>query len=95
VRYLTFKRVSIANSGLILILLSDGSIAIERPASSLSLCDSNLEGVTGIFDAAGFTLIEGEDKQDYDYGCTYPYKTMPVLKKWLEQQQLLWSEETF
>lgn len=85
----TFLDVPIADTGLVLVLLPDGTLFIERSATFVPTYDYAPEGITGFFDANEFSLQEpGQDFQRYDYGVAYPYKNMPVLKAWLIQQQL-------
>lgn len=92
----TFRRVAIANSGLVLTLLSDGAVVIQKNVGFTVLYEACQLGVTGVFALDGFTLVSKEvDHQDFDYGVTYYYKETPILKQWLEQQNLLWSEQIF
>lgn len=50
------------------------------------------EGISAIFDKDGFTLWDKNVSADYMYHCPYPYKEMPVLSKWLKQQQMIMPE---
>lgn len=89
---LTFRDVGIHGTGLILVLLSNGTLLIERSATFAPLFEVNRgsEGVLGMFDNDGFALMGKDDDrfQEYDYGVAYPYKEMPTLKGWLIQQHL-------
>lgn len=79
-----------------LYLMSDGekfnSVLITQMHGFDTLFDYDPEGITGIFDKSGFTLMEKGDKEgnNYSYDTPYPYKEMPILKAWLIQQNLLW-----
>jgi hypothetical protein len=89
---LTFLEVPIAETGMTLILLSNGWLMIERAFNFMPLFDYSKEGISGNFDAQSFSLTlpgEGfEVWQEYDYGTAYPYKEIPALKQWLIQQNL-------
>lgn len=82
--------IPICNTGLVLVLLEDGTVFIERTRWFAPTFDYSKEGITGVFDHDGFSLMEpDEDFQGYDYGVAYPYSEIPVLKQWLVQQQLI------
>lgn len=86
---LTFLEVPIANTGLVVVLLSNGALLIERYPFFEPMFDHQLDGVSGAFDMKGFSLLDTEGKwTDYDYGTEYEYKQMPALKAWLIQQKL-------
>jgi len=86
---LTFLEVPIANTGLVLVLLSNGTLLLERSPFFEPMFDQQLDGVSGAFDTKGFSLLDTEGKwTDYDYGVAYEYKQLPALKAWLIQQKL-------
>lgn len=86
---LTFLEVPIADTGLTLLLLSNGLLMIERNFNFMPLFDYDKNGVSGVFDAQAFSLSEPDGSwKEYDYGTAYPYKEMPALKQWLIQQNL-------
>ena len=88
---LTFLEVPVWDTGLVLVLLSNGTLAIERGMTFVPFYDLSQdgEGAEGVFMMDAFSLKDklGEPQQ-YDYGVSYPYKTMPLLKAWLIQQKL-------
>ena len=69
---------------------TDGNVLFIPVQGIKTLIDQN-DGVSGIFDAEGFTLKEKDvdEGQDYQYNIPYPLNNMPVLKQWLIQQQLI------
>jgi hypothetical protein len=84
---LTFLEVPIANTGLVLVLLSNGLLMMERSPFFTPMFD--IGDVSGAFDAHGFSLTEPDGTwKEYDYGVAYAYKEMPMLKAWLIQQKL-------
>lgn len=87
---LTFDTFPILDTRLQMILLSNGTLAIKPQPHFTPLADYMDGGVEGIFFSDYFKLKGKDEKefQDYQYGVTYPYKNMPVLKAWLVQQQL-------
>jgi hypothetical protein len=84
--------VGIHGTGLVLVLLSNGTLFIERSPTFMPLFEVNRgsEGVLGMFDNDNFALMGQGDTEfmEYDYGVAYPYKEMPTLKAWLVQQKL-------
>lgn len=86
---LTFLEVPIANTGLVVVLLSNGTLLMERSPFFEPMYDHFPEGVSGVFDTKGFSLLDAEGRwTEYDYGTAYEYKQMPLLKAWLIQQKL-------
>jgi len=86
---LTFLEVPIANTGLVLVLLSNGLLMMERSPFFTPMYDHFPEGVSGVFNVSSFSLLDGEGRwTEYDYGVAYAYKEMPMLKAWLIQQKL-------
>jgi hypothetical protein len=45
-------------------------------------------GIGAIFDMDGFGIGE----EEYDYNVSYPYKDIPDMLKWLQQQQMVMPE---
>lgn len=92
---LTQMRVTVGNDARIdLYLISDGRVVVVPGFGFTHLYEHNPEGVSGSFDAEGFTLYESltDEGQAYEYNTPHPYKQMPVFKAWLVQQQLQWPE---
>lgn len=85
--FLTLREVPVWDTGLVLVLVSDGRIIIERGFNFVPLYELGV--FEAIFNSDGFTIkdLNGEP-QNYDYGVAYPYKEMPLLKQWLIQQKL-------
>ena len=84
---LTFLEVPVGNTGLVLILLSDGTLMLQRSPFFEAFYDHYPEGVSGVFNLTAFSLLDGEGRwTDYDYGVPYQYKQLPLLKAWLIQQ---------
>jgi hypothetical protein len=76
-----------------LVCLSNGKVRLTPLYDFTALFDQTPGGVAAIFDSEGFSLLEPgrdpDDFQDYFYHVEYDYKTMPVLKAWLVQQNLI------
>lgn len=86
---MTFREVPVHNTGLVLILLSNGTLMLERSHYFTPFIDMSDGKVVGSFFAEAFSLVDADGgTSEYDYGTAYPYKEMPVLKKWLVEQNL-------
>lgn len=89
---LSFLDVPVWDTGLTLVLVSNGLILIEINPFFQPLFDYHKDGVSGVFDAQGFSLSTGGEGldtwQEFDYGTGYQYKEIPALQQWLIQQQL-------
>lgn len=44
--------------------------------------------VSAWFDESGFTLFDQHESADYQYDTMYEYKELPLMLKWLQQQNL-------
>ena len=71
-------------------LCSDGSVILRRTVESF--CDVDDAAISGIFDGDGFSLREysSEAWMNFSYDVPYKLATMPVLKAWLMQQNLIY-----
>jgi hypothetical protein len=86
---LTFIEVPVNDLGIVLVCLSNGLIMFERSFTFVPTYDYSKEGVTACFDAEGFCMLEPDGPfVPFEYGTAYPYKEIPIMKKWLVQQNL-------
>lgn len=75
--------------GLTLICLSNGRIVLERTPMFVPTYDYCTGGINACLDHNDFSLMGPDGKfMLFNYGTDYPYKEMPVLKQWLQQQNL-------
>lgn len=44
--------------------------------------------VQALFEQRGFTLFFENDVQEFDYNIIYSYKEIPLMLRWLQQQNL-------
>jgi len=77
----------------VLCCFDDGTVMLKQIYNTELIIDQKPDGITALFDGNGFSLLEPGrewgDFQDYFYGVPYNYKEMPVLRAWLEQQELI------
>lgn len=87
-----FVAIDIADSFPVkLLCFSDHTIQLMIQGAFPPIVEDRKEGVSSVFSVNGFALRaeDEEDYQSYYYNFTYQYKTMPTLKAWLAQQQLI------
>jgi hypothetical protein len=89
---ITFLEVPVWDTGLVLVLLSNGMLTVERSVTFVPLYDlaPNKHGVDGLFDLDSFRLTDHYSGMqcELDYGTMYAYQAVPLLKAWLIQQKL-------
>ena len=71
-------------------LFTDATVIIRRTVDMFCDVDGNVVG--GIFDGEGFSLRENSAAawMDFNYDVPYKLESMPVLKAWLKQQNLIY-----
>ena len=80
-------QVPIANLPVNLVLLNNETLAFIRVNNFKAIFDNpeNPSGTSAVFYEDKFLI----DNVDYNYNQTYPYKTMPSMLLWLQQQRLI------
>jgi hypothetical protein len=79
------------NFPVVLQLLSNATVVVQR--TDESFCDiDNSHKVKAIFAHDGFSLTEDykEGWMNFDYDVPYKLSSMPVLKAWIQQQNLIY-----
>lgn len=82
----------IASLPLVLVLLSNGCVAVQKMAQFKTIIDQHTEGVSAIISEEDLSLVSfgnalASDKA-YEYNKLYELSQEPLLKQWLIQQDL-------
>lgn len=91
---LTFVEVPIhafgIDLGLTFVCLSDGRLMFEMNPMFVPTYDyGGKDGVTASFDRDEFYMMERDGPiERFNYGTAYPYKEIPIMLKWLVQQNM-------
>lgn len=87
---MTFIDFPIGSTGLVLLCLSTGEVVIERFQPLIPFYEDSGD-ITGVFDTNSFVLFREGKAHEFEYGMQYAYKKMPVLKAWLQKQELIFQ----
>ena len=87
------KRVHVSNDMRVdLYLISDGTVVLVPTHGFTKLVEYGNE-VNGTFDEHGFSLTDAYETVSYEWHTPYPFQQRPVLKAWLIQQKLVWTND--
>lgn len=87
-----YVQIPVGNMPINLVMFKETrTIAFVRVANFEALLDQPEDGnrVGAFFYPEGFSLFQGDGVPvDFDYNTHYPYYQIPLMKGWLQQQNL-------
>jgi hypothetical protein len=76
---------------LVLVLDHEGPSVVLTPLRKFELIvEPEVDGKIGAwYGGDSMTLVNGQEEEDFFYHTTYRYKDIPLLLRWLQQQNIV------